>query len=254
LLRPLIRRSLIAGVVAALALAAGAQGVSQTIYAYFDVDGGLQFRYSDSSNVGSTILPGTYVINLNNNGADDLGVDHIFHLTGPGVDYKAANVDTTAVFSVTFQAGATYRVFDDLNPKISQTILATTAPAPTAPNPLPPTPVTGSTKPVASGIVGSEAAPPLRGSLVATVSASGTARLTRNGKPVTSLKAGRYTFRVTDSSRTAGFNVQELKNVAVTVTTSKFTGRRSKIVNLKAGQWFFYPTFLGKKTYFIVVA
>src|SRR6478735_3110048 len=118
-------RSLVAGVVAAVALAAGAQGaVSQTVYAYFDVDGGLHVQYADSSNVGSTIPPGTYTINLNNNGADDLGVDHIFHLTGPGVDYKAANVDTNSVFSVTFQAGATYRVFDDLNPTISQTIVA----------------------------------------------------------------------------------------------------------------------------------
>ena len=157
----MLSRSLIAGIVAALALAAGAQGaVSQTIYAYFDVDGGLQISYADSSKVGSNVPPGTYTINLNNNGADDLGIDHIFHLTGPGVDYKAANVDAVAVFSVTFQAGATYRFFDDLNPKISQTILATTAPAPTTTNPLPPTPVTSSTKATAGGIVGSQAAPP----------------------------------------------------------------------------------------------
>src|SRR6266446_2837521 len=122
------RSPLLVALIAALVWVGGAQpAVSQLIYAYFDVDGGLQVRYSDSSNVGSTIPPGTYTINLNNNGADDLGVDHIFHLFGPGVDYKAANVDTQAVFTATFQSGATYTAQDDLDPKIKQTILATTA-------------------------------------------------------------------------------------------------------------------------------
>src|ERR1700745_1327347 len=98
----MLRRSFLVSSLAALALVCGSQAaVSQTIYAYFDVDGGLQFRYADSSNVGSTIPPGTYTINLNNNGADDLGVDHIFHIFGPGVDYKAANVDTQATFTAT---------------------------------------------------------------------------------------------------------------------------------------------------------
>jgi hypothetical protein len=254
----MLRRGVMAGLVAALALAAASQGaVSSTIYAYFDVDGGLQFRYSDSSNVGSTIPPGTYTINLNNNGADDLGVDHIFHLTGPGVDYTAPNVDTNAVFSVTFQAGGTYRVFDNLNPKISETIVATTAPAPPTPNPLPPSTPTSSSKPTSSGVVGSQvhaAALPFRGSLIGTVSSSGTVALATNGKPVTSLKAGRYTVQVTDSSAKAGFNIQEVKNDPITVTTGVFTGKRSKILTLRAGQWFFYPTFVGKKTYFIVVS
>ena len=252
----MLRRGLIAGFVAALALAAGAQGaVSQTIYAYFDVDGGLQISYADSSKVGSNVPPGTYTINLNNNGADDLGVDHIFHLTGPGVDYKAANVDTTAVFSVTFQAGATYRFFDDLNPKISQTILATTAPAATTTNPLPPTPVTSSTKATAGGVVGSQAAPPLRpsrGTLTATVSASGKVTLSYHGKVVSSLKAGLYTVSVTDSSKKSGFVIQESHKVATAVSTAPFTGKKSKKLDLSKGQWFFYPSFIGQKTYFVV--
>ena len=33
-----------------------------------------------------------------------------------------------------------------------------------------------------------------------------------------------------------------------------FEGKRSKTVNLKAGQWFFYPSFVGKKDYFIVTS
>src|SRR5262249_47277586 len=48
--RPMPRRSLIIGVLAALLWVASSQAaVSSTIYAYFDVDGGLQFRYADSS-------------------------------------------------------------------------------------------------------------------------------------------------------------------------------------------------------------
>ncbi len=252
----MVHRGLIAGIVAALALAAGAQGaVSQTIYAYFDVDGGLQISYADSSKVGSTVPPGTYTINLNNNGADDLGVDHIFHLTGPGVDYKAANVDTTAVFSVTFQAGATYRFFDDLDPKISQTILASNAPPATTTNPLPSTPVTSSTKATAGGIVGSQAAPPRRrsrGTLTATVSPSGKVTLSYHGKVVSSLKAGLYTVSVTDSSKKSGFVIQESHKVATSVSTAPFTGKKSKTLDLSKGQWFFYPSFIGQKTYFIV--
>jgi hypothetical protein len=252
----MLSRGLIAGFVAALALTAGAQGaVSQTIYAYFDVDGGLQISYSDSSKVGSNVPPGTYTINLNNNGADDLGVDHIFHLTGPGVDYKAANVDTTAVFSVTFQAGATYHFFDDLNPKISQTILATTAPAPTTTNPLPSTPVTSSTKATAGGIVGSQAAPPrpaARGTLTATVRLSGKVTLSYHGQVVSSLKAGLYTVSVTDSSKKSGFVIQQSHKLATSISTAPFTGKKSKTLDLSKGQWFFYPSFIGQKTYFVV--
>jgi hypothetical protein len=248
------RRSLILGVFAALLLAVGAHGaVSQTIYAYFDVDGGLQFRYADSSNVGATIPPGTYTINLNNNGADDLGDDHIFHINGPGLDYKAANVDTQAVFSATFQAGATYRVFDDLNPKISQTVVATgTGQGAQPASALPSTPVTGSTKPTTSGNVGSEAPLPFRGSLDVIVYAGGKLSLTRNAKKVAALKTGRYTFSVDDESKTAGFVVKALRGKPVTVTSTTYVGNHDVTITLKAGRWFFY-THGGKQSAFSVV-
>jgi hypothetical protein len=48
--------------------------------------------------------------------------------------------------------------------------------------------------------------------------------------------------------------VQAIKQSAITVTSTTFTGKKSKTLNLKAGQWFFYPTFVGKKTYFIVTS
>jgi len=248
-------RVLLVGWLSFLVVGVGASHAawSQTLYAYFDVDGGLQFRYADSSNVGSTIPPGTYTINLNNNGADDLGIDHIFHIFGPGVDYKSASVDTQATFTATFQAGATYTIQDDLDPKdIHQTILATTAPpASPAASTTKSTPTSGSTKPTSSDIVGSEVVP-FRGSLDAIVYAGGKLSLTRFGKVVSSLKTGRYTFSVDDESRSAGFIVQALHRKAVTVTSGRFKGNQDVTLTLKPGRWFFYSTVAKKSQFFVI--
>jgi hypothetical protein len=225
--------------------------VSQLIYAYFDVDGGLQFRYADSSSVGGTIPPGTYTINLNNNGADDEGNDHIFHIFGPGLDYKAANVDTQATFSATFQSGGAYTVQDALNPKISQTIVATIAVgASTTVATTTTATTTTKKKPTSSDIVGSGIVP-FRGKLAATVSVAGKLTLLTKAKPVNTLRAGLYTFTVVDRSAKRGFSIQKLKSNAIALTGVGYKGTHVKTVNLKAGQWtFFSPG--NPKSYFIV--
>ena len=242
---------LLIGLTAALVWACGAHAaVSQLIYAYFDQDGVIQFRYADSSNVGSTIPPGTYTINLNNNGADDEGNDHIFHLFGPGVDYEAANVDTVATFTATFQAGATYTAQDALNAQNSETFVATTA----TPAPAPPAstaPVTGSKTPTAPDIVGSEFVP-FRGSLDAIVYANGKVTLSRNGNIVVTLKTGRYTFSVDDESHTRGFNVQVLHGKPQVITSAAYVGSHDETIALKPGRWFFFDG--AKKTTFFVVS
>jgi len=245
---------LLVGWLAFLAVGVGGShaAVSQTIYAYFDVDGGLQFRYADSSNVGSTIPPGTYTIILNNNGADDLGNDHIFHNFGPGVDFKAANVDTQATFTATFQAGATYTIQDDLDPKdIHQSILATSAPPPSSgTSTTKTTPTSGSTKPTSSDIVGSQVVP-FRGSLDAIVYAGGKLSLTRFGKVVSSLKTGRYTFSVDDESTTRGFTVQLLKRKPVTITSKAYVGNRDLTITLKPGRWSYFTPAGAQTTFFV---
>jgi hypothetical protein len=168
-------RLLVVGLLASLVVVGGSQAaVSQTIYAWFDVDGNLNMRYVDNSNVGSTIPPGTYQIVLNNNTADDYAVDHKFHLFGPGINYSppAGAVQTT--FSVTFQAGGSYTVQDDLDPADHHmSILATTAAAPATSSGSSSTTPTGSTKPTSSDIVGSEA---FRSAARSTASCSATAR------------------------------------------------------------------------------
>ena len=121
-----------------------------------------------------------------------------------------------------------------------------------------------STSPISSGrngkasstdIVGSAiSTATFRGTLLGTVSAAGKLTLKLGGTPVSNLKAGRYTFKISDGSKKAGFTVQQIKSTALTITTATFTGTKSKTLALRAGQWFFYPTFVGKKTYFIVTS
>jgi len=239
------------GLIAALVWVCGTHAaVSQMIYAYFDQDGNIQFRYADSSNVGSTIPPGTYTINLENNGADDEGNNHIFHLFGPGVDYQAPNVDTVATFTATFQAGATYTAQDTLNPANSETFVATNAtPAPT---PSPSTPSTGSSAPTSVGIVGSENVP-FRGSLDAIVYADGKLSLTHNGNKFPSLKSGKWTFSVDDESKKAGFSIQILHGRAQTISSKAFVGSNAVTVTLKPGRWFYFSPG-GKRTTFFVTS
>jgi hypothetical protein len=95
---------------------------------------------------------------------------------------------------------------------------------------------------------------PLRGTLVATVSTSGKPKLTFGGKAVTSLKSGRYKIAATDHSKQGGFLIQGVRQGAMTVTGVAFVGKRTEMVDLRAGQWFFYPTFVGAKTFFIVTS
>lgn len=257
---------------AAAGITAGAAGthqaVSSTLYAGFDADGNIRLTYADGTMIGTpsppgTVVPaGTYTIDLNNNGLDDQGGTHFFHLFGPGVNLSAGNnLYDTAVWTATFQPSSTYVYQDDNNPTTIHEVFGTPGSGAGTGTASPPTTVPAPTgsgggktpKPTSQDIVGS-AYIPLRGTLFGTVTPSGRVKLTRDGEPVTSLKAGRYTFQVTDGSKNAGFTVQEIRNDAVTVTTSPYTGKRSKTLDLKAGQWFFYASFVGKKTYFIVTS
>ena len=227
--------------------------VSQTIYAWFDVDGNLNFRFVDNSNVGSTIPPGSYQIVLNNNTADDYAIDHKFHIFGPGVDYSPPAGAVQTAFSVTFQSGGTYTVQDDLDPADHRmTIVATNAASPTPSGGGSTTPVTGSTKPTSSDIVGSGVAP-FRGALDGIVYGDGNLSLTRLGKKVVTLKSGRYTFFVDDESKTRGFTVQAAGKQPVTITSAGFKGTHDVTLSLQAGRWLFYSPGV-KKSSFVVVA
>ncbi len=95
---------------------------------------------------------------------------------------------------------------------------------------------------------------PLRGTLTGTVTSSGVPKLTFKGKTVTKLESGRYKISVVDRSKRSGLIVQETGKNGTTVAGTTFVGSHTVTVTLKAGQWFFYPTFVGKKNYFIVTS
>ena len=246
-------RLLLVGWLATLVFVGASQAaVSQTIYAWFDVDGNLNVRYLDNSSIGSTIPPGTYQFVLNNNTADDYAVDHKFHIFGPGVNYTPPSGAVQTSFSVTFQAGSSYTIQDDLDPADHRlTVLATTAAgSSTTGGGSTSTTPSGSTKPTSSDIVGSEATP-FRGALDAIVFGNGHLSLSRLGKVVKTLKAGRYTFFVDDESKVRGFSVQQLHKPAIAITTATFKGTHDVTISLKPGTWFFFSPGVAKKPFVV---
>jgi len=75
--------------------------------------------------------------------------------------------------------------------------------------------------------------------LVGTVGPDFTIKLKRNGQKVTTLKAGKYTFVVSDKARIHNF-VLEGKGFEKAVTTVPFTGTKTVTVTLKKGKYEYY--------------
>jgi hypothetical protein len=175
-----------------------------------------------------------------------------FQLQGPGVDLftnMTAGCESDKVFTETFQPNGTY-VAQDLNqPSVAHGSFTTLASgAPVVPT------VTyggGKGKPeVSTDIVGSLA---VLGTLNATVSA-GKPTLTTKGKPVSSLKAGRYKLTIADRDAKAGFFVLGPTSKAPTSLSGvTFHGTHSVAIKLTAGKWTYY-TNLGTIHYFRVTA
>ena len=213
-----------------------------------------------SSGAPTTIPAGTYNVLL----SDPAFVsDVVWDLAGPGVKLvtsMSSGEEISESWVETFAPNSTYTYRDDNRPPAVWTFVTTSTSTPSSPGPV--TPPLSSTTPISSGTSGKAPSTDLvgsadsifRGTLLGSVSAAGKATLTLKGKPVTSLEAGRYRFTVTDKSAKAGFNVQEIKKAATTITAASFTGKKSLTLTLSSGQWFFYPTFVAPKTYFLVVS
>jgi hypothetical protein len=256
-----VRVPLVAAIVAAVWTVSAHAAVSQTLYGGFTADGVIELNFADGSQIGTPNAPGTsipagtYQLILNNNTADDVGVDHTFHLTGPGVDVKPSAGQVQSTFTITFQPNATYVYQDDLHPVALHMVFntnpggtATTTPATTTP--------VKSTAPASSGsVVGSAVGSlPFRGALAGTVAANGKLVLAASGRTVTTLKAGSYRITVKDASAKAGFRLQKLHKSSVThdLTTPAFVGTKTATVKLVAGQWV-YASPGGARSYFIVI-
>jgi len=230
--------------------------VSSTIHAYFDADGHLMFTYLDGTQVSSTIPPGTYQVIYDNLGADDLAVDHAFHLSGPGINFAPPATVVQSTLSVTFAANGVYTLQDDLHPNIERrSFTATTSGGSDAPVVTATTTTKSTTKAVSNDIVGADLVNPsklpLRGTLTGAISATGNLTLLYKGKVVGELKSGKYKFAIDDRTSKVAFKVQRIKKDAVTVTGTRFVGKHTATVPLDPGQWWFFSG-TGKKTFFIV--
>jgi hypothetical protein len=259
------------------ALARRSDQVLPTLYVNYTMNCTFTIT-GDSGATVTSIPPGTYQVFITTPmvfaDVDLTGITDMtacksftqFALTGPGVNLATTLQDgdeDKELDKATFQPASTYVAVDNNQPGVARVSFTTTASGSASDVTSPTTSSSSGKGDVQSTLLGSSsgsgsastaASLPLRGTLVATVSPSGTLKLTYEGKGVTSLKAGRYTVSVSDHSAKGGFIIQGVKQGATTVSGVAFVGKRTKALDLRAGQWFFYPTFVGAKTFFIVTS
>jgi hypothetical protein len=232
---------------------------------------------NDAGNAIGQIAPGTYQVQITTpvvfadvDLTDSVGTMYAcqsfvqFQISGPGVNLTTTLQDGDEDYGLideTFLPGSSYLAVDNNQPGIAR-LAFTTASSGSPVIPTNPSSGGGTGKgSTQSSLVGSQStsktttAPVVnRGTLLATVSTAGKVSLTFDGKSVSTLKSGRYEITVADHSTKNGFIVQETGNTPDTVSTGVFTGKRSIHVSLVKGQWFFYPSFLGTKNFFLVSA
>jgi hypothetical protein len=235
-----------------------------SLYVFFQKDRTFALSLADGTPVGGSSAPGTaipagtYRVNVD----DTAEAVMQFHLTGPGVELitnMTFGEDAAQTLVETFQPNSTYTFRDDYQPSLvrffstSSTSISSGVSGPAAPTGSTPTKSqSGGASPATSQDIAGSGVVPFRGTLAATVSAAGKLTLTTKGKPVSTLKAGLYTFTVHDGSARRGFSIQKIKSGAIDLTGVGYKGTHVKTVNLKAGQWMFYSP-AATKQYFIVV-
>jgi hypothetical protein len=242
--------------------------VLPTLYVEYTINCVFTITDDDGKRVTS-IAPGTYQIHVTTplvfSEVDLSGIHDMtackgfvqFELSGPGVDLTSTlqdGDDDDDDLKATFRASSTYTARDLNQPSVARVVFSTTATgSPVAPA-SPYKPSTSPTKSTAStDIVGSavKSSAPFRGTLNATVSAAGKLTLTFKGKNVDKLSAGRYSVKIVDRSKKAGFVLQQLHKSAITLTKSAFVGKSSGNVTMKPGQWL-YSRGGGQAHYFLV--
>jgi hypothetical protein len=247
---------LVALAAVALAPAADARSTPQLPTLYVKYAMNCTFTITDDfGNPVTAIPPGTYQVDVTTpmqfklvDPADRAPNDFTgckgwvqFQLTGPGVNLSTTldtGCDAFYLLPATqFQPGATYTAQDNNQPAVTRTVFSTLASG--SPRIPPSTTGAGKGTSASGSVVGSAIA---QGALSGALSAKGAATLVARGKPVTSLKAGRYRFTIVDSDPHAGFSLVGAKGAVTAITGAKFVGRRSAIVSLTPGRW----TYAGK--------
>jgi hypothetical protein len=248
----------------ALAASAGARSTDFSITVVFHVNHQVTATLDDGRQLGSTsgaptvIAPGHYNISMDDSAAVE---GPSFDLNGPGVklytDMFYGEIPSES-YAVDFQPNSTYTWKSDEQPNTVFTFVTSGTGGSSGSGAGGLSSGSGGTSTGGSGtsksndIVGSGVSQ-FRGALDVIVPKTGPLSLTRNGRKVTSLKAGRWTFSVDDESTKAGFTVQSLSGTPQAVTSPAYVGSHDVTVNLKPGRWFFF-TPGGKKTTFFVAS
>jgi hypothetical protein len=251
--------------------ATGARTDAPQLNAKFNANLTFSMSTQDGAPLGSPSPPGRaipagyYAVNVD----DTAEIGYMtFLLQGPGVSLRTTNdegASASLTYYVTLQPGSTYFYGDAVNPSLPLEYFSTTgAVGSTQGSSTTGSPSSGQTQSNTNSPVGSTASKTkastgasttssvFRGDLQATVSKTGHITFKLNGKPVSSLTYGRYKVTVADGSPKNGFIVQEAGLDPVTVSGVPYVGKRSATVQFSVGQWLYYPTVIGKKTYFLV--
>jgi hypothetical protein len=211
-----------------------------------------------SSAPGAVIPPGPYLAIVASDVPDTQDIYHMFHLFGPGVNVSSELLpceNPAPVNTVTLQPSSTYVYEDSRHPDLTHVVFSTssggssadTAGSAGGPSTAKSTGSVGNSSVVGSGIR------KLRGTLIATIDSAGHATLSRNGKSVAMLKAGRYTITVDDRTPKLGFAIERPRRPSVVLTGASFVGKHTGTVTLSVGRWRFYSS-AGAKHDFDVVA
>ena len=223
----------------------------------------------DTGKTVTSIAPGTWQVAVSTpgsfGGVDLTGKNDMtackgsidFKLTGPGVNLETTLNDGDGSYDMlsgNFAPSSTYTAVDNNQPSVARatfTTLASGTATGTAGGSS--SSSSGSSSSSTSGTSGGTKTVSV-GTLSGTVGSTGALKLTYKGKSVSTLKPGKYTVTVVDTSTHNGFVLRMNGKSAMTVSPVAFVGKKSIVVDLKTGQWYFAPTSSGKKTYFIVTA
>jgi hypothetical protein len=236
---------------------AGAPPTAPTLYVVYAMNCTFTIR-NDAGARLSSIPPGIYQVEVStpvefgyldpkDGGCQGEGYGYVhFQLTGPGVNLSTtidAGCETAYLFPPTsFKASSTFTAQELSQPSVTHTTLTTlasgSAPIPTKT----PYNATSGQGTASTDIVGSSA---IKGTLTGMLSAAGKPTLTSKGKTVSTLKAGRYVFAISDHDAKAGFIIQVHQTATtapkpIYLTGIAFVGTQKKIIALKAGKWMYY--------------
>ena len=241
---------------AALVPGGTATTAAPTIYALYTMNCTLSI-VDDAGKPVTSIPPGAYQLDIRSPipfatypdppgpGPDMTACKGIpqFQFTGPGINFfttMSAGCVSDLVLTENFQPNSTY-IASDLNQptvaKASFTTLASGSPSKVV--------VTygggKGTGQTSSDYVGSLAS---RGTIEATVSATGVPSLTLKGKAVKALKAGRYSFVLTKLNSKTAFKLLGPKSTSP-ITLKK----RSSGITLSTGKWTYYTSLANMRSF-----